>query len=243
MLLPEGHDPDSLVRVEGVDNFAQRVSSAQALSDYFFAHFTAALDLSTMEGRAKLVAQAKSHIEQLPGGVFKQMMETELKQLSQVPELVFSENPTTLQHNLIKPKSKLKKHLSPARVAIALLLQNPHLATSVMEKIPEWDELEFPGLDVLKNLLHHILNYPSLSTGALIEMYRGLALEKTIQTLASWEFLFPESGINAEFLGAIDNLIAQAKQAKITQLLEKGNHQSLSGDEQDQLKKMLANKH
>jgi DNA primase len=243
MLLPEGHDPDSLVRVEGVDNFAQRVSSAQALSDYFFAHFTAALDLSTMEGRAKLVAQAKSHIEQLPGGVFKQMMETELKQLSQVPELVFSENPTTLQHNLIKPKSKLKKHLSPARVAIALLLQNPHLATSVMEKTPEWDELEFPGLDVLKNLLHHILNYPSLSTGALIEMYRGLALEKTIQTLASWEFLFPESGINAEFLGAIDNLIAQAKQAKITQLLEKGNSQSLSGHEQDQLKKMLANKH
>ena len=243
MLLPEGHDPDSLIRAEGVDNFAQRVSSAQALSDYFFAHFTAALDLSTMEGRAKLVAQAKSHIEQLPGGVFKQMMETELKQLSQVPELVFSENTTTLQHNLIKPKSKLKKHLSPARVAIALLLQNPHLATSVMEKIPEWDELEFPGLDVLKNLLHHILNYPSLSTGALIEMYRGLALEKTIQTLASWEFLFPESGINAEFLGAIDNLIAQAKQAKITQLLEKGNSQSLSGHEQDQLKKMLANKH
>jgi hypothetical protein len=74
-------------------------------------------------------------------------------------------------------------------------------------------------------------------------MYRGLALEKTIQTLASWEFLFPESGINAEFLGAIDNLIAQAKQAKITQLLEKGNSQSLSEHEQDQLKKMLANKH
>jgi DNA primase len=242
MLLPEGHDPDSLVRAEGVDNFVHRVATAQALSDYFFAHFTTTLDLRAMEGRAKLAATAKPLIEQLPQGIFKQMMESQLKQLSQVPELVFSEKSTTLELNIAKPKSKQKKQLSPARVAIALLLQNPHLATSVMEKIPEWDELEFPGLDVLKNLLHNILNYHPANTGALIEMYRGLVEEKILQNLASWEFLFPESGISAEFLGAINNLIAQAKQAKITQLLQKESSQGLNAAEKDQLNKMFIDK-
>jgi DNA primase len=242
MLLPEGHDPDSLVRNEGVGNFEERIISAQALSEYFFAHFIATLDLSTMEGRAKLAATAKPLIEQLPTGIFKQMMEAQLKQLSQAPELVFSENTTTLELKITKPKPKQKKHLSPARVAIALLLQNPHLAESVVEKMPAWEGLEFPGLDVLKNLLHTILNYHPANTGALIEMYRGLVEEKIIKTLASWEFLFPESGIAAEFSDAIDNLIAQAKQEKITQLLAKENTQGLSTTEKDQLKKMLLDK-
>lgn len=242
MLLPEGHDPDSLVRAEGVDNFVQRVISSQVLSDYFFAHFTTTLNLSTMEGRAKLAAAAKPLIEQLPAGIFRQMMEAQLKQLSQVSELVFSENSTTLELSLAKPKPKLKKQLSPARVAIALLLQNPHLAESVAEKIPDWEGLDFPGLEVLKNLLHNIFNYPTANTGALVEIYRGLVEEKTIQTLASWQFLFPESGIAAEFSDAIDNLIAQAKQAKVTRLLEKGRSQDLSAVEKDQLKKMLIDK-
>jgi DNA primase len=242
MLLPEGHDPDSLVRAEGVENFVLRVTSAQALSSYFFAHFTATLDLSTMEGRAKLAANAKPHIEQLPQGIFKQMMESQLKTLSQAPMLEFSENSTTLQLNFAKPKPKQKKQLSPARVAIALLLQNPHLAISVAEKIPQWEGLEFPGLDVFKNLLYTILNTHPANTGVLVEMYRGLTEEKIMKTLAAWEFLFPESGIAAEFVGAINSLIAQAKQAKIVQLLAKESSRGLTASEKDQLKQMLLDK-
>jgi DNA primase len=241
MLLPEGHDPDSLIRAEEVENFALRVSSAQALSDYFFSHFTKTLNLNTMEGRAKLAATAKPLIEQLPTSIFKQMMESQLTQLSQAP-LEFSENSTTLKQGFAKSKPKSKKQLSPARVAIALLLQYPHLAESVAEKISDWDELEYPGLDVLKNLLHNIFNYHPANTGALVEMYRGEALEKIIQTLASWEFLFPEEGVAAEFSGAVDKLISQARQAKITQLLEKEKVQGLNEIEKSQLQKMLISK-
>lgn len=129
-----------------------------------------------------------------------------------------------------------------ARSAIALLLQNPHLAESVVEKMPEWEGLEFLGLDILKSLLRNILDYPKANTAALVEMYRGLVEEKIIQELAEMKFLFPESGIAAEFLDAVNNLIAQAKKAKITELLEKYKSQSLNAVEKDQLKKMLVDK-
>jgi DNA primase len=243
MLLPQGHDPDSLVRAEGVDNFVQRIIHAQALSDYFFTHFTTALDLTTMEGRAKLVSEAKPHLEQLPDGVFKEMMITQLKKLAEVPTLVFPENPTTLSVNPALPKNGTKKHLSPARVAIALLLQNPHLAERVKDQIPQWDNLDFPGLAVLKNILLTILSHKTMNTGVLIEMYRGLAEEKMLKTLASYEFLFPEAGIAEEFLGAVHKIVSQARQAKLNELLRKSNIQELSIKEKDLLKNMLQSKY
>ena len=129
-----------------------------------------------------------------------------------------------------------------ARSAIALLLQHPHLAQSVVEKMPEWARLEFPGLDILKNLLQNILKYPNANTAALVEMYRGRIEEKVIQELEGMSFLFPEAGIAAEFSDAVNQLIVQAKEAKITELLEKGKSQSLSAVEKDQLKKMLIDK-
>jgi putative DNA primase/helicase len=129
-----------------------------------------------------------------------------------------------------------------ARSAIALLLQNPHLAQSVVEKMSEWEGLEFSGLDILKILLRKILNYPAANTADLVEMYRGMVEEKVIQEVAGMKFLFPESGIAAEFSDAVNNLIVQAKEARVTELLEKGKSQSLNTVEKEQLKKMLIDK-
>ncbi len=71
MLLPQSHDPDSLVREEGLDKFTERVQAAQALSDYFFEHVSGDLNLSEMEGRAQLISKAKPYLEKLPEGVFQ----------------------------------------------------------------------------------------------------------------------------------------------------------------------------
>ena len=82
MLLPQGHDPDSLIREEGLDKFTERIQTAQALSDYFFEHVSAGLNLSEMEGRAQLIGKAKPYLEKLPDGVFREMMFARLKELS-----------------------------------------------------------------------------------------------------------------------------------------------------------------
>ncbi len=129
-----------------------------------------------------------------------------------------------------------------ASSAIALLLQNPHLAESVADKIPQWEGLALSGLDILKNLLRNICNYPQINTAALVEMYRGSVEEKVIQDLAVKKFLFPKEGVPAEFSDAVNKLIKQAKVAKITKLLEKSKHQDLNALEKEQLKKMLTDR-
>ena len=82
MLLPQNHDPDTLIRAEGFDHFIERMQSAQALSDYFFEHLSKDLKLSEKEGCSILIKEAKSYLEQLPIGEFREMMFEELSKLS-----------------------------------------------------------------------------------------------------------------------------------------------------------------
>lgn len=74
LFLPEGEDPDSLVRKEGADAFRQRLSRAQPLSDVFFDQLKDDSDLNSMDGKARLFSQAIPLIKLMPRGLFQQLM-------------------------------------------------------------------------------------------------------------------------------------------------------------------------
>ncbi len=66
LFLPDGEDPDSMVRKHGEAVFAQHIEDASTLSEFFFDHFTSGIDLGSLDGRAKFVEQAQPYIEALP---------------------------------------------------------------------------------------------------------------------------------------------------------------------------------
>lgn len=80
--LPEGEDPDSLVRSEGAEAFGKRVQGAEPLSEYFFRVLGEGLDLSRMEDRADLLKKASPFLGKLPQGAFRAMMQARLKELA-----------------------------------------------------------------------------------------------------------------------------------------------------------------
>ena len=84
LLLPEGEDPDTLVRKNGKDYFEGLLDECDTLSEYFFKHLSEEVDTRTMDGRARLASLAKPHLEQLPAGVLQQLM---LKRLGEITEL------------------------------------------------------------------------------------------------------------------------------------------------------------
>jgi DNA primase len=55
MFLPEGEDPDSLVRTLGREAFLEQLGQAQPLSQFLFAHLSKQTDVSNLDGRARLV--------------------------------------------------------------------------------------------------------------------------------------------------------------------------------------------
>lgn len=67
MFLPDGEDPDTLVRKEGKEAFEARMEQALPLSAFLFNSLLPQVDLSTPDGRAQLSTLALPLITQVPG--------------------------------------------------------------------------------------------------------------------------------------------------------------------------------
>tara|TARA_R110000822_G_scaffold211294_10_gene346962 strand:+ start:14247 stop:16115 length:1869 start_codon:yes stop_codon:yes gene_type:complete len=83
MFLPEGQDPDTLIRSEGQDAFRARMAQqAQALTDYLFRHLSEEANPNTLEGKAHLATLALPLIEQIPGSMLKRLLRQSLEKLT-----------------------------------------------------------------------------------------------------------------------------------------------------------------
>lgn len=85
LFLPDGEDPDSLVRKEGFEGFMFRAKQAQSLPDFLFQHLQTQADISRLDGKARLVSIARGWIEKVPEGIFRQLLLGELSSLVGLP--------------------------------------------------------------------------------------------------------------------------------------------------------------
>ena len=83
LFLPEGEDPDSLVRAEGTDAFRARINQhAQPLADYFFEQLSNEADPRSLEGKAHMATLAAPLIEKIPGANLRALMRNRLKEIT-----------------------------------------------------------------------------------------------------------------------------------------------------------------
>lgn len=243
MILPEGDDPDSLIRKCGIDDFEQQIQSSHVLSDYFFQTLCKDTDLATVEGKSLLITEARPCIEKIPAGTFREMMTAKLDELSgkSAQKQASTTAPSLLdqqQRQTRVAQHRKKGNLSPIRVVITLLLQNPNLIEVFEQKkiSPIGDDL--PGSDLLKDVLQIIENIRPQNSAVLLEQFRGKASEKVVNTLMNWHFIL-EQDTRLEFSGALDRLVESINADAITKLIEKESHQGLSKDEKNQLSDLL----
>ncbi len=241
LLLPEGHDPDSLVRTEGADAFLDRLDAALPFSDYFFRSLVQKLDLDTLEGRAALVNEARPLIGRLPAGVFREMIERRLVELA--------------GHGVVEPSDKSAKLVVPSesraasassgmrpstsRLLLALLVKNPELAAIV------GDDLRVnPGASKNGRLLQKVLRIldenPGLTSGGILEHFRGTPEGKLIATLMQWDILLPQDGIRIEFSDALMRFEKQLKQERLDELIKKSKKFQLSPAEREEMRVLMS---
>ncbi|MGV8921552.1 MAG: DNA primase [Pseudomonas sp.] len=83
LFLPEGEDPDTLVRSEGTDAFKARINQhAQPLADYFFEQLTKEADPRSLEGKAHMATLAAPLIEKVPGANLRTLMRQRLSEIT-----------------------------------------------------------------------------------------------------------------------------------------------------------------
>ncbi|WP_317930397.1 DNA primase [Halioxenophilus sp. WMMB6] len=153
LFLPEGEDPDTLVRQIGQERFETLVNGAIPLEEFLFDSVSTDLNINSMEGRAKMSKRAAPLINRLPPGVYRELMfgllakrtdlsaETikELTALAPEPVPIVREPaapsqpeaaaPAPRRH--LRPAAETHKslfRLTPEKRLSALLLQHPALA-------------------------------------------------------------------------------------------------------------------
>ncbi|WP_210395662.1 DNA primase [Motiliproteus sediminis] len=94
LFLPDGEDPDSMVRAEGSEAFNRRVGDAQPLSAFMFDTLATDIDLSSGEGRARLSSLAMPLIDRIPGKTLQQLMRQRLGELTGLDASFFSSTGT-----------------------------------------------------------------------------------------------------------------------------------------------------
>ena len=242
LFLPEGEDPDSMVRKEGQPAFQQRLQTALVLSDFFFQHLSMQTDVNSLDGRSRLSSLAQPLLQKIPSGIFHELMQQRLADMVgiNVEKLATLQSaaPAVTEHNLALPKRMGRQLRTPLRLAITLLIQQPALAAVVPDL--QWlQNSELPGTDVLLEMLTLAKQRPTLTTAALLEHWRDRKEASRLMALATEEHPVPEQGAAAEFLDILVHLREKGLQRAVDKLLKLANEQELTPNQQQRLEQLL----
>jgi DNA primase len=213
LFLPDGEDPDSLVRKEGLGGFEQRLKNAMPLGEFFFNELGKDVNLASLDGRARLAERARPLLAQIPDGAFRDLMLGELDRQSGV--LLKVDTPAVAEPSASRAARPQQRSL--VRAAITLLVQRPALASSIA---PPWTfaELRQPGIPLLVELIALCRARPTITTGALLEHYVERAEAAPLQKLAVMEFPGGEDEARAEFIDALAQLERQTQRQRRSEL-------------------------
>ncbi|MDF3054994.1 MAG: primase [Gammaproteobacteria bacterium] len=252
MFLPEGEDPDSFIRKQGQEAFQQCIENAISLPDFFFQTLSQQVNLDTVEGKAKLNKLGYPLIQKIRPGIFQTLMMNKLSELLGVaPEKIRSLHVGTVQRrpavqarSLLKQMPNKTKLLSPIQLAITLLLQYPKLVEDPAVVLPDSIRMfKQPGAVTLVQLFDLVKSRQNLTTGAILENWRGSKVANRLAELAAWELLIPEKGLVAEFCDTLEKISQLEREDKIQTLLKTARQQELTAEEKKQLMTLLKERH
>lgn len=239
LFLPETQDPDSQIRKEGKKAFIERIrKEAVPLSEFFFLNLTAGLDLTTADNQAEIAKKAGQLLEAIPRGVFQELMYHKLSALvSLSPEKLRAINGN---HN---EKPSINSHHSPNKLpalvstAIKILLHQPELITSI-EDISILDRISMPGINLLVSLCQILQANPSITTGAVLEHWRGQPEEHLLAELALSPPIISNKDLKNELIATIKRIAEYYYENSIKELLNKKN---LSLEDKQKLQNLIKN--
>ena len=248
LFLPEGEDPDTLVRKIGKDRFTQLMDEAMPLADFFFKHLSEDLNPDSIEGKAKLSSLALPLLKQLPKGIYRQLMIDQLARMAGVesrsieammgnvevaeaPSQSDEEPPpypmppeetygrrNTAKPNQPKPADKALPR-SPGLKAIELLLYKPEVAAVLDKDMELLRENGNQYTDLLLELVELVKQDPTTNTYTMLGHCYGTSLGNQLTQLMKKEKITPLEGVSSEFHYLIDSLLSDAQKKQLKKQL------------------------
>ncbi|AFP85026.1 DNA primase [secondary endosymbiont of Ctenarytaina eucalypti] len=234
MFLPEGEDPDTLVRKIGKKAFENRIEQAIPLSRFLFETLIPQVDLSNPDGRAKLSTLALPLIGQIPGETLRLYLRQKLGNTLGL----LDDN----QLERLAPQAALKKHIrtrpgikrTTMRILIGLLVQYPQLS-ALVPNVQDLEQSKQLGVPLFIELVQTCQAGSGLTTGQLLEHYRETQFSSQLNTLATWNHMIIDETVEATFLDTLENLYDSILEDRQEALITRARTHGLTAEERQQL--------
>ena len=236
LLLPEGEDPDTIVRKEGADGFSARLQQATPLSEFFFNELARDVNLGNLDGKARLAERCKPMLAQIPDGAFGDLMQQRLTELTGVGARNSTPHTHVPVHRAHTGSRTHAPKRSLVRSAIALLLQQPSLALA-LEPPYRFAALRQPGVELLAEIVALVHERPDISVGALLEHFGEREESTALQKLAMHSLPGEGDAWRDEFVDAMTQLQSLTGQQRREEL--QARLAELSPLEKDELRALL----
>ncbi|ANO52247.1 DNA primase [Woeseia oceani] len=246
VFLPEGEDPDSFVQQHGTAAFEKLLDAGTQLSDFLINELASQVELTSVDGRARLAELAKPLLSRLPDGFYRELLTATLAETVGL-------SPAKLEALLTRPaKGAASEHVRPAarerrgkssgtgkpsviRRAITLLLHYPQAGLELDSTV--LGGIDRPGAELLKELIESAQSDPDITTAGLLERWRHHKEGRHLGKLAATELPLGEDfDAGAELADCLHQLRQASAKARIENLIEKERLGALSGDQKQELR-------
>jgi len=242
VFLPEKHDPDTYVNEFGADGFMQAIDEGIALSDFLIGELSSQVDMTTIDGKARLAELAKPLINNIPPGVYRELLIDSLadtvglsaakleRMLGQARDSKNRPAPIPADEGKRRRSVSASGRPSVVRRAITLLLNYPESVNKL--DIEMLAGVKRPGVDLLHDLIETIQKEPNITTAGLLERWRHDDKGRHLGKLAAIEVPAEEDfDASAELAACLDQLAAAGRRERIDFLIEKQKVSSLTDEE------------
>ena len=228
IFLPPEHDPDSYIRAHGKAEFDRQVVQATPLSDFLLRELALRCDLTSSEGKAQLIYEAKPLLIKLPTPLLRLQL---VKRLAEASGFAQSEVERLCELKSFTPAAPPKARRSAPSLTknlLRIVLHKPQLAAQLPpELLPDT-----PERPALLRLCQLASNQSETGGYAMLrEQLRGLPEESMIENAAA-ELLgqtFDEAEAETEFRDTVEKLRAAEQKRLFAELQLKAQQFGVAG--------------
>jgi len=235
LILPQGEDPDSIIRMEGAEAFRQRIETAPPLSTFLFDRLSQEIGGDSVSDRARLAERATPMLRRLPNGVFKRLMYEQLSH--RVGITITPDRPAPLRR---KEGFVAGKGIAPAlRKALRLLVRNPSIARELPD-LGELETLELDGMRLFLKVVEFAKVNPHSSGISLIERFRDSQNYQHLLDFVKWQAPSdPAFDADAELRDTVEHLRQRRREIRASELIREAKQRTLSDAEKRELSELV----
>ena len=211
MFLPDGEDPDTLVRSEGKAAFETMADNALPAVEYLFQQLSQGLDLSSLDGKARFVGLIEPYVQKIPEGVLRSLVQQRITELTGLGVKNQSAAPKPLP---ARRQAQPQGNRAVSERILTIVVQNPGFWSQLPQGLRDQVRAEIPEQTFTRKLLDYLNEQPDSDTEELLVVFDDPEAQQWLRRLAKTPLALRDAALQTELEEACQRYLSQLRAQK-----------------------------